>query len=333
MTTVARRDGLPVSGRSLAGRRAVAAMLGVGLVTLGWPGAARAGGQLRVGYQKNGSLVILRQQGGLEAIFGPLGVSVTYVEFTSGPPMLEALNAGAVDFGATGDTPPIFAQAAGADLVYVGAQPVQGDNQAIVVREGGPVKTLADLRGRRVAFTRGSSAHNVVVKALARVGLTPADIQPVLLQPADAAAAFRTGAVDAWAIWDPFLAIAEQDPATRVLAQATDVAPTNSFFLARRAWAETSPDQVNLVLAAINKAAAWAAAHPDSLADLMAKVTGVPIDAQRVAAPRGVYAVRPLDARIIAQQQDIADTFARLRIIPSRIDIRKAVWPAPPSRP
>jgi aliphatic sulfonates family ABC transporter substrate-binding protein len=315
----------------ILGRRAAAGLLAGALVGSGGARAAHAGGQLRVGYQKNGALVILRRQGALEALFGPLGVSVSYVEFTSGPPMLEALNAGAVDFGATGDTPPIFAQAAGADLVYVGAQPVQGDNQAIVVREGSPVKTLADLRGRRVAFTRGSSAHNVVVKALARAGLTPSDIQPVPLQPADAAAAFRNGAVDAWAIWDPFLAIAEQDPATHVLAQATDVAPSNSFFLARRAWAETSPDQVNLILDAINKAAAWAAANPGQLADLMAQVTGVPIEAQRVAAPRGVYAVQPLDARIIAQQQDIADTFARLRIIPAKIDIRKAVWPAPPS--
>jgi aliphatic sulfonates family ABC transporter substrate-binding protein len=312
-------------------RRTAASLLAGMLTGLAATRVAYAGSQLRIGYQKNGALVILRQQGALEALFAPRGIAVSYVEFTSGPPMLEALNAGAVDFGATGDTPPIFAQAAGSDLLYVGAQPVEGDNQAIIVRAGGPIKTLADLRGHRLAFTRGSSAHNVVVKALAKAGLTLADIQPVPLQPPDAAAAFRNGAIDAWAIWDPFLAIAEQDPTTRVLAQATDVAPSNSFFLARRAWAESSPDQVTLILDAINKAAAWAAANPESLAGLMAQVTGVPIEAQRVAAPRGVYAVRPLDARIIAQQQDIADTFARLRIIPAHIDIRQAVWHAPAS--
>ena len=292
---------------------------------------ARAADPLRIGYQKNGSLVILRRQGTLDAVFARWGMPVTWVEFPAGPPLLEALNAGAIDFGATGDTPPIFAQAAGAALLYVGAQPVRGDNQAIIVRDGGPVRTLADLRGRRVAYTRGSSAHNVVVKALGRAGLVPSDIQSVPLQPADAAAAFRTGAIDAWAIWDPFLAIAQQDPATRVLAQATDVAPSNSFFLARRAWAERAPDQVAALLDAINAAAAWAAANLDALAGLMAEVTGVPIEAQRVAAPRGVYAVQPMDAAIISQQQDIADTFARLRIIPAPIDVRQAVW-APAGR-
>ena len=287
---------------------------------------ARAADPLRVGYQKNGSLVILRRQGTLDGVFARWAMPVTWVEFPAGPPLLEALSASAIDFGATGDTPPIFAQAAGAALLYVGAQPVRGDNQAIIVRDGGPVRTLADLRGRRVAYTRGSSAHNVVVKALGRAGLVPSDIQSVPLQPADAAAAFRTGAIDAWAIWDPFLAIAQQDPATRVLAQATDVAPSNSFFLARRAWAERAPDQVAALLDAINTAAAWAAANPDALAGLMAEVTGVPIAAQRLAAPRGVYAVQPMDPAIVAQQQDIADTFARLRIIPAPIDVRQALW-------
>lgn len=312
------------------GRRAALLAAVAGASGLARP--ARAAAPLRIGYQKNGSLVILRRQGTLEALFAPQGIAVQWVEFPAGPPLLEALNAGAVDFGATGDTPPIFAQAAGADLLYVGAQPVLGENQAIIVRDGGPVRALADLRGRRVAFTRGSSAHNVVVQALGRAGLVPADIQPVPLAPADAAAAFRSGAVDAWAIWDPFLAIAQQDPATRVLVQATEVAPSNSFFLARRAWAEASPGQVLALLDAINGAAAWAAANPDALAGLMAEVTGVPLAAQRVAAPRGVYAVQPMDEAVIAQQQGIADTFARLRIIPARIEVRRAVW-TPPGRP
>ncbi len=307
------------------GRRA--ALLGVTALALARP--ALAADPVRIGYQKNGSLVILRRQGTLEKAFAPLGVPVQWNEFNAGPLLLEALNAGAVDFGYAGDTPPIFAQAAGADLVYVGAQPIVHSNQAILVREGGPVRTLADLKGRRVAYTRGSSAHNVVVKALARAGLTPADIQSVPMQPADAAAAFRNGSVDAWSIWDPFYAIAQQDPATKVLVEATDVAPSNSFFLAHRPWATRVPAQVQTILDAINGAAAWAGAHPEELAGLMTEVTGVPIEAQRVAAPRGVYAVQPMDDHIIAQQQEIADTFAKLRIIPSRVDVRKAVWTPP----
>jgi len=297
-------------------------VLGLTAGLLAAPAIGRAATTVRIGYQKNGSLVIVRQQRRLEAA----GLVPDYVEFTSGPPLLEALNAGAVDFGGTGDTPPIFAQAAGSTLVYVGAQPVIGASEAILVREGGPVKTLADLRGRRLAFTKGSSAHNFALKALAKVGLTPADIEQVNLQPPDAAAAFRTGAIDAWSIWDPFFAVAEAEPGTQVLTTAEGVAPTNSFFLASRTLAEKQPDTVLKLLHTINEAAVWARDNPEPLAQVLSQVTGVPIGPERVAAPRGVYSVQPLDEHIIAQQQEIADTFAALRIIPARIDIRSAVW-------
>ena len=302
-------------------RRAVLA----GLATLA-AGPALAGEVVRIGYQKNGSFVILRKQATLEALFGPRGIGVQWSEFGAGPPLLEALNAGAIDVGATGDTPPIFAQAAGAEFVYAGAQPLPGDNQAVIVRAGGPVTTLADLKGRRVAYTRGSSAHNLVLRVLDRAGLTPGDIQSVPMAPPDAAAAFRSGAVDAWAIWDPFLAIAQQDAATRVLISSSEVAPTNNFILARRSWAAGAPDRLRAVLDAINDAATWAAANPDALAVLMTDVTGVPLAAQRLAAPRGVYVVRPMDDGVVAQQQAIADSFAKLRIIPGRIEVRRAVW-------
>ena len=296
--------------------------LGAAALALALPSLARAAERVRIGYQKNGSLVIVRKRRLLE----PMGLAVEWVEFSSGPPLLEALNAGAIDFGATGDTPPIFAQAAGADLLYVGGQPIDGVNQAILVRTDSPVRTLADLRGKRIAFTKGSSAHNMVVQALARAGLKPADIQQVNLQPPDAGAAFRSGALDAWAVWDPFFAIAELEPTTRVLTTAKGVAPSNSFFLASRSFTEREPGTVLALLDAINAAAGWAQANPEALAQTMADVTGVPLPAQRVAAPRGVYAVQPMNDAIIAQQQAIADTFAALRVIPARVDVRAAVW-------
>ncbi len=289
---------------------------------LAMPAVGRAATTVRIGYQKNGSLVIVRQQRLLEQ----KGIAAEFVEFTSGPPLLEALNAGAVDFGATGDTPPIFAQAAGSELVYVGAQPISGVNEAVLVRADGPVQSLADLRGRRLAFTKGSSAHNVAVKVLAKAGLKPSDVQPVYLQPPDAGAAFRSGALDAWCIWDPFYAIAQQDPATKVLTTAEGIAASNSFFLASRGFADKQADTVLQLLHTINDAARWANANPEPLAQLMSTVTGVPIEPQRVSAARGVYAVQPMDDRIVAQQQEIVDSFAALRIIPSKLDVRAAVW-------
>jgi aliphatic sulfonates family ABC transporter substrate-binding protein len=301
--------------------------LGVATLALALPRLARAAGRVRIGYQKNGALVIVRRQRRLET----LGLSVEWVEFNSGPPLLEALNAGAVDFGATGDTPPIFAQAAGADLLYVGGQPLSGVNEAVLVHADSPIRTLADLRGKRVAFTKGSSAHYMVVQVLARAGLKPADIQAVNLQPPDAGAAFRSGALDAWAIWDPFFAIAELEPTTRVLTTAEGVAPSNSFFLASRRFTEREPGTVVALLDAINAAAGWARDNSEALAQTLASVTGVPLPAQRISALRGVYAVQPMDDAIIARQQAVADSFAALRVIPARVDVRAAVWR--PERP
>ncbi len=307
-------------------RRALASTVVLGTAGLALPSLARAATRVRIGYQKNGSLVILRQQKRLE----PLGIVPDWVEFSSGPPMLEALNAGAIDLGAVGDTPPIFAQAAGVDLLYVGAQPAPGANSAILVRRDGPVHALADFKGRRVAFARGSSAHNVLVKALARAGLTLADIQAVNLQPPDASAAFRTGAIDAWSIWDPFYAMAELDPGTRVLTTAEGLAPSNAFFVAGRGFVAREAATLRTMLRTINAVADWARDNPEQLAQTMAAVTGVPLPAQRLASARGLYAVRPMDAAITAQQQAIADSFATLHLIPARIDIGAAVWrPAP----
>ncbi len=277
---------------------------------------------VRIGYQKNGSLVLVRQQNRLDA----LGVVAEWVEFNSGPPLLEALSAGAVDFGAVGDTPPIFAQAAGSDLLYVGGQPITGVNEAILVPTNSTIQSVAELRGRKLAFTKGSSAHAMVVNILAAAGMKPADIQPVYLQPPDAAAAFRAGALDAWAVWDPFYAIAQMEPTTRVLTTAEGAAPSNSFFMAGRHFVQQQPDTVSALLDAINQAATWARAHPEELAQTLAAVTGVPLVAQRVAAQRGVYAVQPMNDAIIARQQGIADLFASLRIIPTKLDVRAIVW-------
>jgi len=286
-----------------------------------------ASSTVRIGYQKNGALVLVRKQDRLRR----LNVAAEWVEFNSGPPMLEALAAGAVDFGAVGDTPPIFAQAAGAALLYVGGQPITGANEAILVTKDSPIQSVSDLRGRRLAFTKGSSAHAMVVNILAAAGMKPSEIQPVYLQPPDAGAAFRTGAVDAWGIWDPFYAIAQMEPTTRVLTTAENAAPSNSFFMANRRFVEQQPETVSSLLSAINEAARWARTNPEELAQTLAAVTGVPLAAQRVAAQRGVYAVQPINDAIIKRQQAIADLFTALRIIPAKLDIRAIVW-MPPGR-
>ena len=289
-------------------------------------GTRAAPAAVRVGYQKMGALVILRQQPDRLAL---LGAPVEWVEFSSGPPMLEALNAGAVDFAAVGDTPPLFAQAAGADLLYVGGQPLSGTAEGVLVADASPIRSVPDLRGKRLAFTKGSSAHATVVRLLAAAGLAPSDVERVYLQPPDAAAAFRSGALDAWAVWDPFFAVGQLEPGARVLATAAALPQTSNFFMASRRFATERAPLLLGLLDAVNGVAEWAAANPDALVQAMAAVTGVPLPAQRLAALRGTYAVQAMDDAIVARQQSLADDFARLRIIPARVDVRAIVWTPP----
>ncbi len=286
---------------------------------------------VRIGYQKTGPLLLLKGTGALEQRLAPKGVTVTWTEFSSGPPLLEALNVGSLDFGTTGDTPPIFAQAAGADLLYVGRHANLGRVSAVLVRDDGPIKTLADLKGRKVAFVKGSNANNIVVEVLKRGGLTYKDIQPVNLSPADARAAFERGSVDAWAIWDPYFALAEHQSGVRVLTTAEGIVESSSFFLARRAFAQANPEILTILLEELDKAGAWAEANIDAVAEILARVNGIDLAVQKVAAARSSYRVGPVEEEHIRTQQGIADTFAELGLIPKRLTIRDTVWTPPKS--
>jgi sulfonate transport system substrate-binding protein len=305
----------------------MAAILGVRAVR---PAAAESVREFRVGYQKNGVLVVARQQGVLEKRLAPSGVAVKWIEFSSGPPLLEAINAGAVDLGQVGDTPPIFAQAGGAAIVYVAGQPIT-NGQGILVRPDANINTLADLKGKRIGVTKGSSAHNVTVAALEKAGLSFNDITPVYLNPPDGAAAFARGGVDAWAIWDPYFAIGEIKGGGRVLVQASEIVKTNSFYIANRGFAARKPQLVRDVIDALSETALWAETHRDQLARALAEVTGVDLEIQTVAAKRSSFAIGKVNDDIIATQQAVADRFFRLGLIPRQINVREAVWVPPQS--
>lgn len=317
-------------------RRRTLALLGAAAGPA-WPGfytSAFAQGteparEFRIGYQKSGGLVIARRQEAIENRLASRGIKVSYIEFQSGPPLLEALNLGAIDFGTTGDTPPIFAQAARANLVYVATIPAPGAGSAILVKRDGPIRTLADLKGRTIGFTKGSSAHNFTVNAVKKAGLAWSDIKPAYLSPADAGAAFANGSIEAWAIWDPFYAIAEKAQDARVLTTAEGIVETNSFYLANGSFAKANPGVVREVIQELTRVADWATAHPDEVAQALAEVTGVALEHQRRAVARTRYAVTPVTEEVIRSQQAIADEFARLGLIPRTINVREAVWTPP----
>jgi sulfonate transport system substrate-binding protein len=286
--------------------------------------------EFRIGYQKSGVLVVARQQGTIEARLKSLGVpSVKWVEFQYGPPLMEALGLGSIDFGAVGDTPPIFAQAAGAKVVYAAATPAS--QSAILVPQDSTIRTLADLKGKRLAFARGSSSHNFVVQALAKAGLAPSDVQQTFLSPADAVAAFSRGSVDAWAVWDPYFAIAEKRHNARVLTTTKGVLDSYSFYLANRDFAGRNPETLKAAIAALGETTAWAAANRDKLAVALSEETRVELDLQKASVDRQSLEIGPMTDAVVQSQQTIADSFYKLGIVPRHVNVRDIVWAAPQS--
>ena len=282
--------------------------------------------EIRIGTQKGEFFPAVRQRRTLEEAFKPLGIEIKWIDFQFGPPLLEAINAGSVDFGFVGDSPPIFAQAGGARIRYVAAVKSEGNNQAIIVPKDSPIKTLADLRGKRIAFGKGSSAHNLLVVALEKGGLAWSDITPAALAPADATAAFVQGSVDAWSIWDPYLALAELKQGVRVLAFDKDVHKPNAFYIASSGFAEKYPSVLARLNAAFASEGRWADTHHEEVAKAQAEATGVDIEAVRRFVGRSSYRVVPVDEEVIKSQQAIADRFLKLGLIPKAIVVKDIVW-------
>lgn len=280
---------------------------------------------IRIGFQKYGKLVLLKSKGTLEDKLKGLGFKVTWTEFPAGPQMLEALNVGAIDFGNTGEAPPIFAQAAGAPLVYVAHEPPAPRGEAILVPKVSPIKTVADLKGKKVALNKGSNVHYLLVKALEKAGVKYSEIQTAFLAPADARAAFERGSVDAWVIWDPFQAAAEAATGARTLANGEGIVANHQFYLSTEKFSEANPNIVDVVLKELSEVDAWARTDIKAVAEQLSPLVGIPVPVLTVALERQSYGIKPLDAETVAEQQRIADTFHALGLIPKPIVIANAV--------
>ena len=282
--------------------------------------------QLRIGYQKSAvNLVILKQHGVLEKRFAQTRIS--WLEFPAGPQLLEALSAGSLDFGLTGDSPPVFAQAAGKDLRYVGAEPPKPESSAILVPADSPLTRLADLQGKRIALQKGSSAHYLLVRALDKAGIAWSEIQPIYLAPADARAAFERKSVDAWAIWDPFYAATELAIRPRVLTNGEGLSGNNSFYLASREVVERHPQVVKALFEELTRADRFAQASRQESVSLIAAFSGLDANVvSRFIARRPSSPVGLIGPAIVAEQQRVADAFFRLGLIPRQVRVADIVW-------
>ncbi|MBE9208212.1 sulfonate ABC transporter substrate-binding protein [Nostoc sp. LEGE 06077] len=278
---------------------------------------------VHLGYQSSGDLV--RLKGVIEKRLQPLGVTVDWAQFAAGPQLMEAMNVGRVDIGSVGETPPIFAQAAGTELVYIASnKPGTGQNSGIIVPKDSPIKTLADLKGKKVVFQKGSASHYLLIKALEEVGLKYSDIQPISLPPTEARAAFIQGKIEAWVTWDPYLASAQKVANARVLRNASGIATQGGYYMASRKFATENPELVRVILEEINNVGKWAEQNTAEVVKITAPHLKLDEDILTTMIKRRTYGLRPITPEIMEGQQKIADLFAQEKVIPKPIDVKAA---------
>jgi sulfonate transport system substrate-binding protein len=307
------------SRRSVLGLIASTAALGAG-------GQARAGQTVRIGYQKFGLLVLVKARGELEKALGALGWSVAWAEFPGGIQLVEALQAGKVDFGVLGEGPPIFALAAGAPLVYLGAEPAAPTGEALIVPKDSPLKKVSDLVGKQVVVNKGSNSHYLLVRALDEAKVPYDKVKVTFVPPAGARAAFEAGQVDAWSIWDPFLASVQKATGARVLRDGAGLVENVAYYVGTRDFARTQSALVDTILAEVGATGDWANRNRSAVVDLLAPQIGIDKDALALSLSRQKFGVKPVGPELLASQQRIAEVFHAQKLIPRAIKVAEGRW-------
>jgi len=280
---------------------------------------------VRIGYQKAAStLVLLKARGTLEKKLAPLHVDVKWLEFAAGPQLLEGLNLGSIDFGYVGEVPPVFALAAGAPLVYTAYELPSPEAEGILVPKNSLIQTVSDLKGKKIAFNKGSDVHWLVVRALEQAGLKYGDIQAAYLAPADARAAFQNGAIDAWAIWDPFFVAAQRQMGARVLTTAKGIVNRYQYFVSTRSYSEKNPAVIKILMQELGDVGQWVRDNYAQAAAELAPIQGLEPDIIEASLRHYAHIYKPIDDAVLADQQRIADAFYELKLIPQKISIQDA---------
>jgi sulfonate transport system substrate-binding protein len=282
---------------------------------------------VRIGLQRSSTLTaVLRANGELEKALAALKVKVSWHEFTSGLPLLEALNLGNVDVSAdVADTVPVFAQAAGARLVYVAEETASPAAQAIVVPANSPIKTVADLKGKKIAVTKGAGSHYLLLAALKDAGVSFKDIAPAYLTAADGRAALVSNNVDAWVAWDPFLTIAQRQSGAKVLADGKNLASYKRYYLASEKYAKARSDVLKIFYEKLAETGRWVNAEPKAAAALLSGLWSIDAETVEQSLKNRTHKVGVVTRDGLTEQQKIADAFVTEGVLPKKIDTTDVV--------
>ncbi len=281
---------------------------------------------IRIGHQPFGALFYLKAKGSLETRLAEIGWSVEWTEFAAGPPILQAIGKGKIDMGYAGVAPPIFAQSDGVPFVYIANDSALPGSIGIIVPQDSPIRTLADLKGKKIAATRKTAGHYLLIRALTQGGLQLTDAQLVDLPPPKAQEAFVRGEVDAWAIWQPFLAQLQETMPVHFLTNSDGLMNDRNFYLASRFFASDFPDIVKIVMGETRQMATWITKNPQPAAEFISARRGMKIATAIMLTKSRRYDVLPIQDRAVEEQQRIAEIFFRLGLLPDRIWIEDVIW-------
>lgn len=282
---------------------------------------------LNIGYQKAAlKLIVAKKNQAFEQAFP--NTKVSWNEFPAGPQTLEALNAEGIDFGYTGDTPVIFALSGNKPIEYLAYEINSSNAHSLLLAQGSQIKSLQDLKGKRIALMKGSSAHYFLAQILTKANLTWQDIEPIWLTPADARAALDKKSIDAWAIWDPYSSAAQIKDDNRVLVDASALPPAYSFYLSSPKFLTAHPQEAHKIIETLNQTDDWIQAHPDETIKILAESTGLDEAIAKKVFENRLKTVKAqlVDEKTIQEQQKIADLFANLKLIPNAVVLKDHVW-------
>jgi sulfonate transport system substrate-binding protein len=279
---------------------------------------------VRIGYQKGNALNLLKVKGNLDLALKEQGISVEWNVFPSGGTVLEALTSGKIDYGNAADGSGVFAQAGGKPFVYVGNDLPNPEGMGIMVHKDSPIKTIADLKGKKVAVVKGGNHHYLTVLALERIGLKHSDVEYVFVKDAsEGRAVFETKQVDALGSWDPFFATVQSDLKPITLTDGADYSPNRTFYYSTVEFSQKYPDLVKRILEETDVADKWANQNKPEVIKLFVQELGIDEQSIRTAINRRTFGVEAITPQVIAPQQQLADTFQRIGLINEKLDVSK----------
>lgn len=287
--------------------------------------AARPMG-LRIGFQRLGVLALVKAHGAFDAALGSRGLTIAWQEYAGGIQIVDALRRGEIELGVVGDCPAVYAQATGVPVVYVASEPPSPRGVAIVAPRQSGVRSIRDLRGKRVAVNRAAQAHFLLMLALEEAGLGLRDIDLRFEPPSKAFREFENGSIDAWAIWDPWLSSAIIDLEGRVLRDSSGLFDSSVYYLARQSFAATFPDLITELRNQLSFAARWIESDPNGAAALIAPALGFSQRAMAASLERALTNNDSTTAEQLVTQQQIADQCLRLRLIRRPVSVAAAQW-------